>query len=111
MPSPGCYRRASVPNLLTRCLFFLSSYSPLLIIGALRYLRGYRWASSALIALAVLLVFVLPLYLRLVGRISSHPVVVSAAAPRDGESMSYVATYLLPFLSFSLHDRLDAISV
>lgn len=100
-----------MPNLGTRILLFLSSYAPLLIILGIRNSFGHKTVSIVLFSVAVLSVLALLGYLALVRRLGSHSVTVQAASSRDGEAMSYIVTYLLPFIGLDSSARADQISL
>ena len=97
-----------MPNLVTRILLFISSYAPLLIILWVRDAFGDPRLSQALLWAALVSVSALFAYLGLISRLATHSVRVANASSRDSEAMSYIVTYLLPFLgldSQSLADR------
>lgn len=100
-----------MPNILTRLMLFLSSYAPLFLIIAVRGWRESRYIALGLAAIAVLSVVVLFVFLRVAQRLSPGKVAVSSVNSRDGDAMSYIVTYLLPFLAIKLNDPADAISL
>lgn len=85
-------------SLGVRILLFLSSYFPLCAIFAvLLWKDHFPYAISAIgIGLAGLLGLVL--YLRSIQRIGAKPVTLEEVRRQDNEAMSYIVTYLLPFL-------------
>jgi len=97
-----------MPNVLTRLILFLSSYSPLFLIIAMRGWEKSRVVAIAITCIAVLSVMVLFIFLRLVGRLSPEKILVESVDSRDGDAMSYIVTYLLPFLAVNLNDVMDA---
>jgi hypothetical protein len=111
----GCRRvnlqEAELPNLFTRILLFLSSYAPLFVILGIRNSFGNRTVSITLFAVAAVSVLVLVGYLAIVKRLGDHSVVVQQTSAKDGEAMSYVVTYLLPFLGLDSTNRADQISL
>ena len=100
-----------MPNLGTRILLFLSSYAPLFIILGIRKSFGHSTVSIILFAAAVLSVLVLLAYLGVVRRLAAHPVTIQSASSRDGEAMSYIVSYLLPFVGLDSASRADQISL
>jgi hypothetical protein len=100
-----------VPNLGTRALLFVSSYAPLLVILGIRNSFGHWSISLGLFSLAAVSVVVLVVFLRLAGRLGSHAITVQTSSARDGEAMSYVVTYLLPFLGLDSESWADQISL
>ena len=83
-----------------RVALFLSSYAPL--FGLLAFTnRHERWAWIALACVA--LISVLGLLAVMAALDDEGPtLVVERARPQDGEALSYIATYLIPFLGADL---------
>lgn len=101
-----------MPNIFTRILLFLSSYAPLLVIFGVRnfFSRHWEWGWG-FIALAVLAVVILLIYLQIVQSSAPYSVNVVQVSTRSGETMSYIVTYLLPFLGVDFSKPNDAISM
>jgi len=100
-----------MPNIPTRLILFLSSYAPLFLIIAMRGWRESRHIAVGLIVVAVLSLVVLFVFLRAAQKLSAGKVVVSSVTSRDGDVMSYIVTYLLPFLAIKLNDPTDIASL
>jgi len=100
-----------VPNLMTRVLLFVSSYAPLLAILWVRKTFGDGWFSWAIFGLALLSVAVLVIYLTLARRLAAHEVIVRSSSSKDGEAMSYLVSYLLPFLGLDSQRVADQVSL
>ena len=100
-----------MPNILTKLILFLSSYAPLFLIIAVRGWKDSRSLAITLAAIAVLSVLVLFVFLHIVRKLSADKVAISSVISRDGDAMSYIVTYLLPFLAVKLNDPTDAISL
>jgi len=83
--------------MLGRPLLFLSSYAPLFALLAIRFEQRWLWISCTVIA--VLGVVSLWLLLRLDARSSPGPHTLASVKDAGGEAASYLATYLLPFLT------------
>lgn len=83
--------------MLGRPLLFLSSYAPLFGLLAIRFETRWLWISC--VVLAVLGVAALWLLLRLDARTSPGPHVLASVRDAGVEAASYLATYLLPFLT------------
>ena len=83
--------------MLGRPLLFLSSYAPLFALLAIRFEQRWLWISCT--ALAVLGGASLWLLLRLDARSAPGPHVLASVRDAGGEAASYLATYLLPFLT------------
>jgi hypothetical protein len=93
-----------VANPIVRFILFISSYAPLLLILAIRnYAAHPRWGLG-LVALASLSALGLFLYLRSCQRLASYPIVIKTVTSKDGDAMSYIITYLFPFLDAPLTD-------
>ena len=97
-----------MPNIPTRLLLFLSSYAPLFLIIAIR-----GWEKSPHLALGVAIVAVLSVvllfvFLRIARKLAADRIIVNSVVSRDGDAMSYIVTYLLPFLAVKLNDVMDA---
>jgi drug/metabolite transporter (DMT)-like permease len=100
-----------MPNIPTRLILFLSSYAPLFLIITMRGWRDNRHLAVGLAIVAVLSVIVLFTFLHIVQKLSSGKVSVSSVISRDGDAMSYIVTYLLPFLAVKLNDPTDVLSL
>lgn len=83
--------------MLGKPLLFLSSYAPLFGLLAIRFERPWLWITC--VALAGLGLASLLLLLRLDARSEPGPHVLAAAADAGGEAASYLAGYLLPFVT------------
>ena len=99
-----------MPTLTTRTVLFLSSYSPLLLIFAFHLLDKHPRVGWALVALSFISLVGLGVFLTLVQRFVPVQVIVASMKSRDGDVMSYIVTYLLPFLAVKLDDSMDGLS-
>jgi hypothetical protein len=92
-----------MPTIQMRVLLFFSSYFPLfLIIGILLFSKSWI-ATVVIVLLDVFFVCTLWLYLRACKRTNQHSFIkLCAYRQRDSEAMSYIASYVVPFASFSL---------
>lgn len=73
-------------------------------------MRGWhdsRSTAIGLISVATISFIVLFVFLRFVKRLSPSKISVTAVVSRDGDVMSYIVTYLLPFLAVKLNDPID----
>jgi hypothetical protein len=94
--------------MLGKPLLFLSSYAPLFALLAIRFEQRWLWITCAAFAgvgLASLL-----LLLRLDARSEPGPHVLASAADAGGEAASYLASYLLPFLTVAVPSLRDVIA-
>lgn len=100
-----------MPNIPTRLILFLSSYAPLFLIIAVRGWRESRCVALGLAVVAVISVIVLFVFLHSARKLAPDKVAVSSVVSRDGDAMSYIVTYLLPFLAVKLSDIADVTSL
>lgn len=87
-----------MPNVVTRIVLFLSSYAPLFGVFAVKqYPHSHRAAYVfAGLGLGSLLVFFI--FMKTANTLAATEITVSEHVARDGDSMSYIVTYLVPFL-------------
>jgi hypothetical protein len=83
--------------MLGKPLLFFSSYAPLFGLLAIRFEQRWLWVSCA--ALAVLGVSSLWLLFHLDARSSLGPHLLASTRDAGPEAASYLASYLLPFLT------------
>jgi hypothetical protein len=100
-----------MPNTPTRLILFLSSYAPLFLILAVRNSFENRYISIGFVAVAVGSVTVLFIFLRYARTLAQDKVIIASVVSRDGDAMSYIVTYLLPFLAVRFHELADAVSL
>lgn len=99
-----------VASIWARIILFLSSYSPLLVILGL--LNSENWMLSAVLyAIAAASLVVLYLFLASHKGEDTDQVAVKKVASKDSEALSYIVTYLLPFLGISIKELVTAISL
>ncbi len=92
-----------MPGLFVRCLLFISSYFPLsAIFCILLWEKHLLWAVLILlIGLSGLVILLLYFLLIVPRRVRSHETITSLER-HDGDVLSYVASYLVPFVSLDL---------
>ncbi len=92
-----------MPGLFVRCLLFISSYFPLSVIFCiLLWEKHLFWAVLILlIGLSGLVILLLYFLLIVPRRTRSHETITSLER-HDGDVLSYVASYLVPFVSLDL---------
>jgi hypothetical protein len=100
-----------MPNAPTRVILFLSSYAPLFLIIAMRGWGDNHYLAGGLAVLAVLSVVVLFIFLTAAQKLAADKIKIDSVVSRDGDVMSYIVTYLLPFLGVKLSDTTDAASL
>jgi hypothetical protein len=85
--------------MLGKPLLFLSSYSPLFGLLAIRFVQPWLWISC--VVLAAFGAGSLWLLLRLNSQSSRGPYVLTSVQDAGVEAAAYLASYLLPFLTVS----------
>jgi hypothetical protein len=100
-----------MPNALTCLVLFFSSYAPLFLILAIRSGVTNRWLALSLTALAAISVLVLWWFVRKARTLAAHKVSIASVISRDGDAMSYIVTYLLPFLAVDFTKSSDVVSL
>jgi hypothetical protein len=99
-------RRSS--RMLGRPLLFLSSYAPLFGLLAIRFQPRWLWVSCTV--LAVLGVAALCLLLKLNARAAPGPYQLASVSDDGAEAASYLAAYLLPFLTVATPSARDVVA-
>jgi hypothetical protein len=86
-------------SLFVRFLLFLSSYFPLAMIFAAQFFwSGYTALAWISIGIGLAGVLGVILLLSSARRLQPHSVVVKSSTRIDSEAMSYIVSYLLPFI-------------
>ncbi|MFZ2541386.1 MAG: hypothetical protein WAW75_06380, partial [Gallionella sp.] len=68
------------------------------------------WALASLVIGLIGLAGIF-IYIMFVNRLNTMPIKISAVCRRDSEAMSYIATYLLPFIVLPSSDLGDSLSL
>jgi hypothetical protein len=77
-------------------------------------MRGWRLnrhLALGLVAVSLVSILVLFVFLRIAQTFAADRIKVDSVASRDGDAMSYIVTYLLPFLAVNLSDMTDVASL
>jgi hypothetical protein len=104
-------REPGMPNLPTRVVLFMSSYTPLFLIMAVKDGALHPYFALAMVMLAVTSVILLLFYLRRSSDLAVDIVIVEKVSGKDSEAMSYIVTYLIPFLDIKLNELSSLISL
>lgn len=88
-----------MPSLLIRLLLFLSSYFPLTVIIFILMFGQNLIIATTILVLGILGLCGVSLYLFTVRKLNPMGIEIASVRRRDGEAMSYIVTYLLPFLA------------
>lgn len=100
-----------MPNFPTRVILFLSSYTPLFLIMAVKYGSVHRYFALSMVLLGVVSVVLLLFYLKQSATLAVDDVVIEKISGKDTEAMSYIVTYLIPFLDIKLDEVSSAVSL
>lgn len=100
-----------MPSIFARVLLFLSSYVPLSAMLVLLF-----WSKSPIVAVisgiaAILGVTGMLLYLRVLSRLESTPTKIVDCHSRGGEVMSYIVTYIIPFVAVAFSEWQQAVAL
>lgn len=98
-------------NKFIKIILFLSSYSPLLFIFALQNPFDNQYVQCILILIGILSIIILKFVLKQTQSNEGHWEKITQINLRDGESMSYIATYLLPFLALDFETIENIIAI
>ena len=91
--------RCIVPSIFVRLLLFVSSYFPLACIVGVLFYQQHRPTAVTFVVVSGLGVLGLVAYLRAVQRFTTVPVIVEHVRRLDMEAMTYLVTYLVPFIA------------
>ena len=86
-----------MPSILTRLLLFFSSYFPLTVVIAIVFFEKNVYVALGALLLGFIGLFGTLFYLRHASTLSAVRVKVKGHQRKDGEAMSYILTYLIPF--------------
>jgi hypothetical protein len=100
-----------MPNLPTKVILFLSSYTPLFLIMAIKFGVAHHYFGAAMILLSIGSVGLLVFYLRVAATLGVDRIVVEKIRGKDTEAMSYIVTYLIPFLDIKIDEPSNVISL
>jgi len=92
-------------------VLFLSSYTPLFVIFAIRYWEDERTIAVVAIAVGVLGVAGLLTYERQARRLAGQFERIDNVESRTGDAMAYIVTYIIPFLDVDTGSRADLIAL
>jgi len=98
-------------NFFTRLALFLSSYAPLFGVFAVKQYSHSHKAAYIFSGLAIFSLFVLFVFFKTAHSLAPSEISVKEHVARDGDSMSYIVTYLVPFLDIKFDDLANIIGV
>src|SRR5579885_2003308 len=88
-----------MPSLLVRILLFLSSYFPLALVFFVLLFGCHFRIAVGILATGTLGLSAMFVFFRSVQKLAPFTIRVKQIQRRDGEAMSYIVTYLIPFLA------------
>lgn len=89
-----------MPSLVTKIILFFSSYLPLWLIFAVQfYTKNNKTGAIVSVSIALMCMTGLSVYLRYSKRLNPVPLKIIRLNRKDGEAMSYIVSYLLPFVA------------
>src|SRR5690348_16265060 len=94
-----------------RILLFLSSYSPLLVILTFRTFDPFRWQALVVSAIALVSLIVLWMYFHFARSIAIQQIEVECSSSKDAEAMSYIASYIIPFMDLPFDQWRNIVSL
>lgn len=100
-----------MPSILTRILLFLSSYFPLTVIFFCLLLGKNRPLAIAILGVGGLGLLGISVYFRLSRRLNPTRITVASVQRRDAEAMSYIVSYIIPFLAMPFQSLEEALSL
>jgi hypothetical protein len=92
-------RSQDMPSPLIRFLLFLSSYFPLALIFFFLFFNHRPRLAASILSVGTLGLIGMAIYLRYAQKIGAFKVKVAAVQRRDGDAMSYIVSYVIPFMS------------
>ncbi len=93
-----------MPNAGTRFLLFVSSYFPMAFMFFWVLVFKHRWAAIIILSFAVFGLIVLKVWLKIANELAPTSVEVTQIQRKDADTVSYIATYVLPFLTIPFSD-------
>jgi hypothetical protein len=100
-----------VPTTLTQLILFLSSYAPFFLILGFKGTLDIHVPRFVLYGVSSVSVVGLFAYIAFIQRLSPDTVVPARVSPKDGDVMSYIVTYIVPFIDMKLDGPGDIAAV
>ncbi len=92
-----------MPRLLIRCILFFSSYFPLMSIFSIFLWRKHLHSALGILGFGIFCLLVMALYFfRQLRRGGVSQTKITEVQRRDENVMAYIASYLIPFVTFPL---------
>lgn len=101
-----------MPSLLVRLILCLTSYLPLTVIFAVQYYFNKKYITAVLLlVIGIVGLIITEMYLLTAKRLNPRSMSIQSMNKRDGEVMSYIVSYLLPFIALPSGSLADKISL
>lgn len=97
-------RALPMPTIFVRCMLFVSSYFPLTVIIWILFVAQQpvlAWIALGIGMLGLILTFVY--FFRILATIAPIQEKITERQIRDGDVMGYIASYVVPFVTFPLN--------
>ena len=91
-----------MPSIFIRILLFLSSYFPLLLIFTIQNFKKFGEMALVPVIVGTIALLGLATFMRWVRGSADRREVVVSVQRKDSEVMSYIVTYIIPFLGLDL---------
>src|SRR5437879_2353271 len=91
-------------NIAVRFLLFLSSYFPLALIFFVLFVGSHRWLAILILSVGAVGLVGMNAYLRVAQHLAPIQIRVAGLQRLDAEAMSYIVTYVIPFLAIPFSD-------
>ena len=101
-----------MPTILLKIFLFLSSYAPLsFVFFFLFWKEDQRGVAWALAGIGLLSVMVLWIFLKVIRRTEPVEISVATVERKDTEALSYIASYVIPFVAVPGADVYQALAL
>ncbi len=100
-----------MPSLLIRVLLFASSYLPLFVILSVRHWEKYRSVCIGLLVLGAVSLAALVVFWLYARKNTKAEFTIVTSSPNNAEAMSYIVSYIIPFLDLPFDELRNAISL
>ena len=98
-------------SILMRILLFLSSYFPLTVIFFIQLFPEQKAMAFIMVGIGILGLLGMIIYVRTVKSLASIPLTVTSISRKGSETMSYIFSYLLPFMAVPWDKPKEALSL
>ncbi len=100
-----------MPSLLTRILLFLSSYFPLSVIFFIHFMPEHKLVAFSALGVGIIGLIGIMIYLHFAKGMATVPLEIKSVSKADSETMSYIVSYIIPFIAIPWDDPKQAIGL